>query len=270
MSQSSREVSPSSIYHIYNRGIDGKPIFQEPEQKYFFLNCMRTALKKYSVEIYAYCIMHNHFHFLVRGELPQIARFMKESQGLYGMTFNYYQDRKGHVFQSKYKSKCVPDPRYFWIVNRYIHQNPVKANYHTTMSSYRFSSFREYLDFDPDKSIISKKAIQFMEKSFPSLNAFLDFQNKNCFTLVEDIPEDTEIQLLEKEILALNHLKTQYPIDDWNEFQRHISLLPAVLTFLLNECHFSKRHAGRLLHLSPYRLNMYLKKGENTTENNSK
>lgn len=260
MARKPRTESPTKLYHIYNRGIDGKNIFHTPQQKYFFLNCIRDALPKFPIEIYAYCIMHNHFHLLLKGDLKEISAFMRTIESRYGFTYNVYHNRAGYVFQNNFKSKCIVDEKYFWTVNRYIHLNPIKAGYDTTLTSYRFSSIREYLNFKLETALITPKAIILMNQVFDGLENYLDFHQEKTFVFVDDVPEDTDLQLLENTDHVLEYFQDQYKIEKWEDLRLLEKDLPEIIHLLHKQCNFNKKQISKLLGLSSYHVNFYAKK----------
>lgn len=95
--------------------------------------------------VYAYCLMGNHFHILLRTGKETIDATIKRIAGSYAYWFNWKYRRCGHLFQDRFKSEPVEDDVYFLTVLRYIHQNPVKAHICRTAEEYPYSSMAEYL-----------------------------------------------------------------------------------------------------------------------------
>lgn len=148
-----------SFYHIYNRGNNRQPIFFKRDNYLFFLNKARTYFLK-NVDVLAYCLMPNHFHFLVytHGDFNQLEfshdlRIMLSS---YTRAINKQEQRVGSLFQQNTKVKLLEsrsttqsgattnetgDP---FICFHYIHQNPAKANLVTREQEWEFSSYRDY------------------------------------------------------------------------------------------------------------------------------
>ena len=97
-------------------------------------------------ELHAYCLMSNHVHILFREkQLGDISLIMKRLLTKYAMYFNRKYQRSGALIASRYKSAPVEVNDYFIPLQRYIHQNPLKAGLVTKLEEYPFSSYREYL-----------------------------------------------------------------------------------------------------------------------------
>ncbi|MDW7672701.1 MAG: transposase, partial [Bacillota bacterium] len=94
--------------------------------------------------VYAYCLMGNHVHLLIRENKADLGDFMRRAAAHYALWVNSKYGRKGHVFQDRYKSEPVEDDQYLLVVFRYILQNPLKAKLSNTPFDYRWSSWRSY------------------------------------------------------------------------------------------------------------------------------
>lgn len=139
MPRSARTKSCNGIYHCIYRGIDKQDIFLDNQDRRKFLEEMRKTKEKYEYKIYAYCLMDNHVHMLIRDEKNVIGKIMQSLAVGYASYFNKKYERIGHLFQNRYLSKNVENLEYFLTLHRYIHQNPYD------MEHYIWSSFREYL-----------------------------------------------------------------------------------------------------------------------------
>lgn len=135
--------SAGSFYHIYNRGANRGPIFFERRNYYYFLERMIEYHDPASMEIVAYCLMPNHFHFLVRQNIPfGTTKFFKGVCGGYVRAINNAYGRSGHLFEGKFKMKVVDTDEYLLHLSRYIHLNPVRAGMVSAPEDWEFSSFR--------------------------------------------------------------------------------------------------------------------------------
>ena len=109
------------------RGIDGRAVFgDEPERRDL---CERFAklVPEQGLNVYAWAIMSNHVHLLIRTGPKPLSRFMHRLLTGYSVKYNLQKDRKGHVFQGRFKSILVQEETYFRKLVRYIHRNPMKA-----------------------------------------------------------------------------------------------------------------------------------------------
>jgi putative transposase len=149
-----KEYAPESYYHVYSRGTNKQPIFLDKRDYDYFISLLERYLssaQKFSrkdgvayptyrddIQLEAYCLMRNHFHFLIYtnhdGEL--LGRFMASLKTSYSMYFNLRHKRVGSVFESRYKAKLIHDQSYLIHIHRYIHLNPRRWRTH------RYSSFK--------------------------------------------------------------------------------------------------------------------------------
>ena len=127
MPRRARRESATGFYHIVSRGLDRENIFGEKREKTRFLNLLKDNLKDCNIEIYAYCVMSNHFHLLAKAEKEIMPIFMAKVLGRYAKYYNYKHNRIGYVFENRYNTQCIEDERYFWSCLRYIHMNITQA-----------------------------------------------------------------------------------------------------------------------------------------------
>ena len=146
MARSARRESATGVYHVMIRGINKEAVFEREKDRRKMLTLVKESgpVADGDLELYAYCIMPNHAHFLVRAGLKYLSVFMKEIQECYAKYYNLTKDRVGYVFQGRFKSECVEEERYFWNCFFYIHSNPVKAGLVRTETEYGYSSAEEY------------------------------------------------------------------------------------------------------------------------------
>jgi len=159
-----RKKSASGIYHIVLRGINQQVIFEDEEDNNKFIETIKTYKAISGYKIYAYCLMSNHVHLLLKVEKEDLDLIIKRIAGSYVYWYNWKYHRRGHLFQDRFKSEPVEDDSYFLTVLRYIHQNPVKGNIVEDVEKYVFSSYNDYIeeeteliDLDFVFSIISKE-----------------------------------------------------------------------------------------------------------------
>jgi putative transposase len=118
---------PGTVFHVIGRGIERRSIFVDQEDYEDFLRRLSSGLEKTKSRCYAWALMPNHFHLLVRcSELP-LSELMRRIMGSYAGYFNRRHRRAGHLFQNRYKSILCQEEVYFLELVRYIHLNPVRA-----------------------------------------------------------------------------------------------------------------------------------------------
>ncbi len=132
------------VYHIYNRGNGNEKIFFNEDNYYYFLRQYYKYLSD-SLETFAYCLLPNHFHLLVRVKNNQPAivseRFRKFFIS-YSMSINIQEKRRGNLFQRGFKRKIIDNENYFYSAVYYIHANPVHHNIVGDLRNYKFSSYK--------------------------------------------------------------------------------------------------------------------------------
>ena len=136
--------SESGIYHIMWRGVNRQKIFLHDDDRIGFLEKLSAVKSRTDLQIYAYCLMSNHVHLLVKEQAEPLGTTMKRLGTSYVQWYNQRHDRVGHLFQGRYVSEPVEDERYLLAATRYIHQNPIKAGLSRNCGTYPWSSFPAY------------------------------------------------------------------------------------------------------------------------------
>lgn len=145
MPRQARKKSESRIYHVMLRGINQQQIFEEAEDCDKFLDVMRDCKEICQYDVYAYCIMGNHIHLLIKEGTETLEQVFKRICGRFVYWYNIKYRRVGHLFQDRFKSEPVDSNEYLLTVVRYIHQNPIKAGLCKRVSDYVYSSYGEYI-----------------------------------------------------------------------------------------------------------------------------
>lgn len=145
---------PEGIYHIYNRAIGNERLFLSKENYSYFLTKYQQLLGD-KLETLAYCLMPNHFHFLVRIKPnfsnEQIVKGFADFQNSYSKSINKAFNRHGALFQRKFKRKKIDSEEYLSQVIIYIHLNPVKHKLTKSPFDWKYSSLKTYLSEKPTK-----------------------------------------------------------------------------------------------------------------------
>jgi len=132
-------------YHIYNRGINGTNIFENDGNKVYFLKQLSKYLSE-KVSIFAYCLMNNHFHLVIRlnCEEKETTQAFSNLFNSYAKAFNKQTNRTGSLFEKHFKRIKLRDEHYLKQLIVYVHMNP-KHHFNLDFRNFKFSSFQTYL-----------------------------------------------------------------------------------------------------------------------------
>lgn len=145
-------LEPGVIYHFYNRGNNQENIFIEERNYNYFLLLMKKYILPVA-DIYAYCLLRNHFHIALRIkdniDLPEkylgkIHLPFSNMFNTYSKSFNRVYLRKGSLFQEHPKRNKVETEEYLRQLIVYIHLNPLKHQFFNQFQNYPHSSFKAY------------------------------------------------------------------------------------------------------------------------------
>ena len=201
-----RRESFTGLYHVVVKGINKERIFDQQREKVYLKKIILEFKEKYGIEIYAYCIMSNHAHFIIRAELNELSSFMARVLAKYAFYYNFKHNRNGHVFQNRFMSECIESESYYWTCLRYIHLNPVKANMVKRVVRYKYIT--------ETKGLICEKAFEMYKKHFKTYNDFEEFHEFSYIhnQIFQDITSEVEEQRREvtlnlaKELFAKKEL----------------------------------------------------------------
>ncbi len=135
MPRKSRIDAPGALHYIICRGIEGRPIFEDDDDRARFVARLATVLEETATPCYAWALIPNHFHLLIRtGSIP-VAGVMRRLLTGHAVNFNLRHRRSGHLFQNRYKSILCQEEPYLLELVRYIHLNPIRAGLVADMKS---------------------------------------------------------------------------------------------------------------------------------------
>lgn len=214
----------NGYYHVFNRGVEKRVIFEDSQDYKVFLSYIKEYLslppdpnqflkeltfkgqafkgvprlpKNYNgeIELVAYCLMPNHFHFLIKQNSKfGLPSFMQSLLTRYSAYFNKKYDRVGSLFQGRYKAVMVKDDRQLLILSRYIHRNPLEI---TPDLEDAYSSYADYLGKRNTSWLKPKIVLDFFDKKtapeFIKINSYKDFvegKEAESFVLPESLTLD--------------------------------------------------------------------------------
>lgn len=127
MPRQARLDAPDALHHVICRGIERSDIFTDTADREDFLSRLETLLAATQTRCYAWALIPNHFHLLLRTGGTPLSSVMRRLLTGYAVSFNRRHRRAGHLFQNRYKSIICQDDRYLLELVRYIHLNPLRA-----------------------------------------------------------------------------------------------------------------------------------------------
>lgn len=133
-----------AVYHVMSRGNGGAEIFLDGDDCRFFLELLGRLASRFNVQIFAFCLMSNHYHLFLRTLEPNLSDAMRWLNSAYSIRFNRLHRRRGHVLQGRYKSVLVDEQSHWFRLSAYIHLNPVRAGIVSDPEEYEWSSCRDY------------------------------------------------------------------------------------------------------------------------------
>lgn len=238
MPRTARVSSETQIYHVIWRGVARQSVFYEERDFEKFLYILRDAKTKFEFEIYAYCLMSNHIHLLVKSS--NLSNDMKWVAAKYAQWFNTKYERAGHLFQDRFLSEPVENDSYLMTVVRYIHQNPVKANICKGVGDYRWSSYGCYLN--GDVIINSEHILEIM-----GVGEFILFNNKEA---EDKCLEQSEVKIQITDEKASEIAENFFVSKKISRFEETCEKERAELFRLLIKEHCSERQMVRLFNVS--------------------
>ena len=136
---------PGAIYHIFARGNGKRDIFLDKQDRYRFLRILRDIKKDFKPIIFSYVLMSNHYHIVLQTTEVNLSNFMQKLNNTYSKKFNDKYDRKGYLFEERFKSILAEKGSYLLELTRYVHLNPIRAGLVKKLKDYKWSSYHEYM-----------------------------------------------------------------------------------------------------------------------------
>ena len=127
MPRQARLDAPETLHHVMVRGIERRALFRDDPDRADFVARLAALAAASALTVYAWALLPNHAHLLVRTGSCPLARSMRSLLTGYAGAFNQRHHRVGHLFQNRYKSRVVEAEPYLLELVRYLHLNPVRA-----------------------------------------------------------------------------------------------------------------------------------------------
>ena len=164
MARQLRVEYPGAIYHVTVRSNGQEALFKTDGDRKYLLSRMGEAVDRHQVRVYLFCLMANHFHLVLETPRGNLNSFMHGVLTGYGVYFNWFHRRHGHVTQGRYGARLVSGDDYLRKLSRYVHLNPVKV---ATMAdkpksekvdylcAYPWSSYPAYIGKSPRHAFVT-------------------------------------------------------------------------------------------------------------------
>lgn len=180
--------APQTFYHVYNRGVNRRRIFEDAQDYRVFLNLFKRHLSlkptsdkagrvyphyREDLELISYCLMPNHFHALVYvGDNPEVlTKLFRSIATAYVVYFNRRYGRLGPLFQDRFRAVIINTDEQLWHISRYIHLNPVEFT--GDYKSYPYSSFANFTGVKSPEWLNPKKLITMFKDNRQDYSQFV-------------------------------------------------------------------------------------------------
>ena len=149
VTRTARNLSATNVYHAIQRGINKEKIFYTKTDYEKFLQILGEVKEISRFQLYTYCIMNNHIHYLIKAEEEPLGKVFNRIGSRFVPWYNNRYHRVGHLFQNRFKSEPVETESYFKTVIRYIIQNPLKAGLEPAPGNYKWTSYNDFVNMIP-------------------------------------------------------------------------------------------------------------------------
>ena len=204
--------SHSETYHITMRGINRQTVFENEEDCERFIQTIQRYKEVSEYKVYAYCLMGNHLHLLLKEGKEPLKTVMRRICGSYVFWYNRKYGRVGYLFQDRYKSEPVEDDKYFLTVLRYIFQNPIRAGIVTKIQNYKWTNYIDFIEK------INQTEIDFVLNIFntdreKAIRSFIEYINKENDDKCLDISEKRGLTDDDAKKIIKTHCNIDHAID---------------------------------------------------------
>lgn len=161
-----------AYYHLYNRGANRMTIFRHAQNYEFVLRRMKEYVAEFNLSIIAYCLMPNHYHWLVRQDGEHDAGLLPQRVfNSYTKAFNNTYGHTGTLFETRFKAKPIETDEYLRHLCRYIHANPVKDGIALSPDLWVYSNYQEWIGARPG-TLVDRG---FIQEFFPNIDQYKAF-----------------------------------------------------------------------------------------------
>ena len=190
------------LYHALNRGNARANVFRKDADYEAFERILAEGLERYDVQLFAFQLMPNHWHFVLRPQQGgEMSRFLRWVTATHTMRYHahYHSSGEGHVYQGRFKSFPVQDDEHFLTVCRYVERNARRAQLVKRADDWRWGSLWRWLQkSEPAPSLLSSWPIPRLPRWVERVNAPLTDHEltaiRNCVQRGSPLGEPTWIE----------------------------------------------------------------------------
>jgi putative transposase len=140
---------PGAVYHVTSRGDRREAIFIDNVDREGLLGVAGHALGRFDAQMLSYCLMSNHYHFVIHTRQANLSQLMRQINGVCTQAFNRRHANVGHLFQGRFKAIVVDRENYLFELCRYVELNPVRAKMLTHPAEWPWSSYAAHAGLMP-------------------------------------------------------------------------------------------------------------------------
>ncbi|MCU0725737.1 MAG: hypothetical protein MUE73_08120 [Planctomycetes bacterium] len=144
MPRKPRRDEPGALFHVWNRGVAQRAVFEGRREVRYFLARLALAVRMGLIEVIAYSFPLNHFHLVIRSRTGDLARAMRLVESMFVRKFNPPRDRDGPLFRARYGSMRIQSRRYLFTLICYIDQNCIRGGLALDPADFEFGSAYHY------------------------------------------------------------------------------------------------------------------------------
>lgn len=183
MPRQPRKLSSTNIYHVVVKGNNSQLLFEENHDYLKYLEILEYQKEKCDFKLFAYCLMSNHVHLLIRTNSVALDSIFRKINTAYANWFNMKYCRTGPIQDGRYYSEPVDSPEYLLSAVRYIHKNPLNAGLENQIgSNFIWTSYPSYIN-KPSELVDTDLILC----QFADINDFINFHSFNNNDIFIDI-----------------------------------------------------------------------------------
>ena len=184
MPRQARQTSKFGLYHVMLRGIDRTQLFYDDDDRIAFMERLVRYKEECEFSLLAWCLMANHVHLLIKENAVSLSVIMKKLELSYSNYFNAKYDRRGYLFEDRYKSEPIESDKYLLAVVRYIHRNPLEIGEQMA----HWTSYDEYLTSPDiaDTTLILGILDPTMKRPHLAFKEFVDIPQDTTYSFIGD------------------------------------------------------------------------------------